>query len=105
MKRYLKRKRKNNVTVSGRRSVANVKDEGNYNMEYKILYNDYGPAYIVQFADERYMLVNTDIEEVMEDTPDILMKFGMWTEDFGEIEPEMKEKIDSVIRKNKISGE
>lgn len=71
-------------------------------MKYTIEYNDYGPSYIVKMEADRYIMVNTEIEAVFEESLPILMKFGMWQDQEELPSQEICQKIDAVLKANGI---
>ena len=69
--------------------------------EYKIVNNDYGANYILEFEDESFAMVNTELGEVFYDEPASLMTMGFWADDHMEpVTEEVKEQIDRILGEN-----
>ncbi len=69
--------------------------------KYVIENNDYGPGYLLHFADDTYALVNTEYETLTVGDPADLLHMGFWADDDMEpVSPEEKRKINAILKRH-----
>ena len=67
-------------------------------MDFEVLYNNYDSGYIVKLDEDRLVMVNIDLEDILEGDEALLMKFGMWQDVTEKPAAGVMDKIEKVLK-------